>query len=75
MLDVSKELKNQFGSVHAKLTDVADYYLNMGEESATRAAAKGEIPFKVFKATKSRKAPWLVDVRDLEEYLDKKRMV
>jgi len=75
MLNVSKELREQFGSVHAKLTDVAQYYLNLNEESANRAAAKGDIPFKIFKAAKSNKAPWLVDVRDLEEYIDRKRII
>lgn len=72
-MNTAQSLKEQFGSIHPKLVDVADYYLNLSEGEAKKQATKGLIPFPVFKASNSNKAAWIVDVRDLAEYLERER--
>jgi len=72
-MNTEESLKEQFGSIHAKLVDVASVFLGLGEEAAKKQAAKGLIPFHIFKAGKSNKCPWLVDIRDLAVYLDEAR--
>ena len=74
LIDTAQSLKEQFGTIHPYLTTVTSIYLNMDEAVAKNNAAKGLIPFPIFKASDSNKAPWLVDVRDLAEYLDNRRI-
>lgn len=69
-MKLEEELAKQFGSACPRLTDVAKYFLNMEEDAARDNAAKGTIPFKIFKASKSQKAPWLTHVRELANYLE-----
>ena len=71
-MNTAECLMQQFGGVHIPLTEVARFYLNMDETAAKNNAAKGLIPF-AFRASDSNKSEWIVDVRDLAEYLDKKR--
>lgn len=68
-MNYAQELKEQFGSIHPKLTDVAEYYLGLSPVVAKKHAAEGLIPFPIFKASRSNKSPWLVDVHDLAAYL------
>jgi len=72
-MNTAESLKEQFGAIHPKLTDVASYYLNQSEDTSTNNAAKGLIPFPIFKVSESNKAPWIVDVRELAKWLDEQQ--
>lgn len=50
---------------------VAHYFPHLSEREWKRRAAMQQFPFPVFRPEKSQKAPWLVNVNQLAEYLDK----
>ena len=35
-MNTAESLEKQFGSIHPKLSDVAAYYLNLGEDAAKK---------------------------------------
>jgi len=72
-MNTAEALKEQFKTIHPTLVDVASIYLNMEETTAKKQAAKGLIPFHIFKPGRSNKSPWLTDVRDLAKWLDEER--
>jgi len=51
---------------------VADYYPHLSKAEALRKANNQEFPFSVFKIDQSKRAPFLVHVKDLADVLDKK---
>ncbi|ENV46381.1 hypothetical protein P255_00520 [Acinetobacter brisouii CIP 110357] len=51
---------------------VADYYPHLSKAEALRKANNQEFPFSVFKIDQSKRAPFLVHVKDLADILDKK---
>ena len=53
------------------LTIVADYYPHLSKAEALRKANNQEFPFSVFKIDKSKRAPFLVHVKDFSDVLDK----
>lgn len=57
----------------ARLVDISKQYLGLAPAQANRKAALHELPFPVYKATDSSKAPYLVDVSVLANYLDEKQ--
>ncbi|MHA3049958.1 pyocin activator PrtN family protein [Acinetobacter sp. ANC 4639] len=54
------------------MTVVADYYPHLSKAEALRKANNQEFPFSVFKIDQSKRAPFLVHVKDLADVLDKK---
>lgn len=54
------------------MTIVADYYPHLSKAEALRKANNQEFPFSVFKIDQSKRAPFLVHVKDLADILDKK---
>ena len=52
------------------MTIVADYYPHLSKTEALRKANNQEFPFSVFKIDKSKRAPFLVHVKDLADVLD-----
>lgn len=52
------------------VVDVAQRYLNYGPDVARRRASKGQLPFPAFQVGSSAKAPFLVRVKDLAEFID-----
>lgn len=62
----------EFGVTDIPLELVAERYLGLDERTAKMRAARGELPFPSFRAG-SQKAPWLVRVTDLAEWLDRER--
>lgn len=62
-----------FGKPHVRLEDIAkDYLPPMTEKTLKQRASLQQLSFPVFRAG-SNKSPWLVDLRDLAEYLDAQR--
>lgn len=50
---------------------VAHYFPHLSEREWKRRAAVQGFPFPCFRADKSQKAPWLVNVNELAAYLDR----
>lgn len=53
------------------MTIIADYYPHLSKAEALRKANNQEFPFSVFKIDQSKRAPFLVHVKDLADILDK----
>lgn len=49
---------------------IEDFFTHLDMPQAKRRAAKQDLPFPVFKAEKSAKAPYLVSIEELALYLD-----
>lgn len=54
------------------MTIVTDYYPHLSKAEALRKANNQDYPFSVFKIDQSKRAPFLVHVKDLADVLDKK---
>ena len=50
---------------------IEDFFTHLSLEVAKRRAVKQDLPFPVFRAEKSAKAPYLVCIEELALYLDK----
>jgi len=61
--------KNELDEKYVLLEDISKKYLGWEPTFAKKKAARGDVPFRIFKANSSGKSPWLVDVNDVEEYL------
>lgn len=71
-MNTAENLRQEFGTQFPRLERVAEVYLNVtASNNLSTKAAQGQIPFPIFKASTSNKAPWLVDVKELAKYLDK----
>lgn len=68
-------LMSEFNSIHVPIEHVATKYLSLSRREAMERANKNTLPFPVFRGSESRKAPMLVDLRDVANWLDKIRMV
>jgi len=66
-------LMAEHGEADIKLEDIAAKYFGLSPEQARRKASSGKMPFPVYRAAPSQKAPWLVRVSDLADYLDQCR--
>ena len=53
------------------MTVVSDYYPHLSKAEALRKANNQQFPFSVFKIDKSKRAPFLVHIKDLAAVLDK----
>lgn len=54
------------------ITVVEEYYPHLSKAEALRKANNQEFPFSVFKIDTSKRAPFLVHIKDLADILDKK---
>lgn len=63
----------QHGKAVIPLEEVCEAYFGMDKRTAFYNANRGTLPVPAFKATDSRKAPWLVNVFDLAKLLDERR--
>ena len=71
-IDTSDYLFMKYRSMTIELmTIVADYYPHLSKAEALRKANNQEFPFSVFKIDQSKRAPFLVHVKDLANILDK----
>lgn len=52
------------------LADVCEKYLGMKYEHARRKANKNALPFPAYRLDESKKAPWMVNLAHLAEYID-----
>jgi hypothetical protein len=63
----------EHGQNDIRLDSICEKYFGMSAVVANRHALAGTLPVKAFRAWPSRKAPWLVNLRDLSDYLDQCR--
>jgi len=66
-------LMAEHGAVDIKLESISEKYFGLSPEQARRKATLGQLPVTAYRAAPSRKAPWLIRVSDLAEYLDQCR--
>ena len=66
----------KYQSMTVSLLEVAkDYYPHIGKAELLRRANSQELPFSVFKMDSSKRAPFLVHVKDLADAVDKEREI
>ena len=71
-IDTSDYLFMKYRSMTVELmTIVSDYYPHLSKAEALRKANNQEFPFSVFKIDQSKRAPFLVHVKDVADILDK----
>ncbi|MCU4491838.1 pyocin activator PrtN family protein [Acinetobacter guillouiae] len=71
-LNTSDYLFMKYRSMTVELmTIVSDYYPHLSKAEALRKANNQEFPFSVFKIDKSKRAPFLIHVKDFADVLDK----
>ena len=52
------------------LEEVCDEFLSLSHKTALRKARVNELPFPALRLGKSQKAPWVVNIDDLAEYVE-----
>lgn len=64
----------QYQAPVVKLEDIIDDYLShLSLPVAKKMAKEQQLPFPVFRADASNKAPWLVSIIDLANFIDKQQ--
>lgn len=62
------------GRAAVDIAEIGPKYLGITDKAKLSAKARtGQLPFPAFRAETSQKAPWLVNITDLAEYLDRER--
>lgn len=62
------------GQAVIPLQQVGEQYLGIADKAKlSQKARTGELPLPAFRMEKSQKAPWLVSIQDLAEYIDKQK--
>ena len=75
-MNTADDLKKEFNTRFPKLEDVAERFLGITDKADVyRKYSQGKIPFPAFRAFKSQKAPILVDVVALAQYLDSQAII
>jgi len=62
----------EYESAHVPLERVATKYLGLTRKEAFSKANAHSLPFPALRVSGSR-APWMVDIRDVDEWLDNER--
>ncbi|MDY0136383.1 MAG: pyocin activator PrtN family protein [Thiomicrospira sp.] len=71
-LETKTMLFHKYGTPLLKVSDIAQDYLGMNEQTAKRSAREGTLPIPAFRLSESNKAPWLVSIDHLAAYIDKR---
>lgn len=66
-------LMAEFNSPTIPLSQIAERYLGMKPETANKKANAGDLPIPSFRLDDGQKAPRIVHVKDLADYIDQKR--
>lgn len=65
-------LHARFGKSEIPLSDICEEYFGINIKTAQQKARTYELPLPVFRMDESQRAPYLVKVDDLAEFIDKK---
>lgn len=60
----------EFGAAEIRLEDCCDKYFSMDAPQAKRKASLQLLPVKAYRGKHSQKAGWLIDAKDLADWLD-----
>lgn len=72
-MNTAEDLKKEFGRF-PRLADVAKVFLGIEDAAtASKMAGNGKLPFPAFRVG-SERSPWIVDVKYLAEFIDKKSL-
>lgn len=66
-------LMAEFETSTIPLSDVSERYLGMKPSTAEKKACCGELTLPTFRMGNSQKSPRMIHVKDLAEFIDKKR--
>jgi hypothetical protein len=66
-------LFSKFGSVIIPVEEIAETYLNLARRTALNKAKTHSLPFPCFKLGDSNKAPYVVHLTELVNFIEKKR--
>jgi hypothetical protein len=63
----------EFETASIPLSDVCEKYFGMKPATADKKAALGQLPIPTFRAGESQKAPRMIHIQDLADYIEKQR--
>ncbi|MDF7760838.1 pyocin activator PrtN family protein [Kosakonia cowanii] len=66
-------LMAEFETASIPLSDVCEKYFGMKPATADKKAALGQLPIPTFRAGESQKAPRMIHIQDLADYIEKQR--
>ncbi|MEI7125440.1 pyocin activator PrtN family protein [Pectobacterium carotovorum] len=66
-------LMAEFNTATIPLSDIAERYLGMKPVTADRKAGAGDLPIPTFRLGDTQKAPRMVHVKDLADFIDNRR--
>lgn len=66
-------LMAEFNTSTIPLAQIAERYLGMKPETANKKANAGDLPIPSFRLDPGQKAPRIVHIQDLADFIDKKR--
>ncbi|MDW5502935.1 pyocin activator PrtN family protein [Pseudomonas lundensis] len=66
-------LMAKFNDANIPLADIAEQYMGMSAQMADRKATEGSLPIHTYRIGVSQKAPRMIHVKDLADYIDKQR--
>lgn len=66
-------LMAEFETASIPLSDVCEKYFGMKPATADKKAALGQLPLPTFRAGESQKAPRMIHIQDLADYIEKQR--
>lgn len=72
-MNTTENLLKEFGTQFPTLHEVSSRFFGWGDRVIRKHLAEGTFPIRTFKARPGRKSPWLIDVKDLAEYLESRQ--
>lgn len=66
-------LMAEFETASIPLSDVCEKYFGMKPATADKKAVLGQLPIPTFRAGESQKAPRMIHIQDLADYIEKQR--
>lgn len=66
-------LMAEFETASIPLSDVCEKYFGMKPATADKKAALGQLPIPTFRAGQSQKAPRMIHIQDLADYIEQQR--
>lgn len=66
-------LMAEYETASIPLADVCEKYFGMKQATADKKAALGQLPIPTFRAGESQKAPRMIHIQDLADYIEKQR--
>ncbi|KAA8667412.1 pyocin activator PrtN family protein [Pantoea dispersa] len=66
-------LMAEYETATVPLSDVCEKYFGMKASTAERKAAENKLPIATFRTAESQKAPRMVHIADLADYIDHQR--